>query len=332
MSVQVTRDNHYVPQSYLRSWSSDGNRIWCYRILVSNENVPLWKHESIKNIAYITDLYSSISNNDICDTYEKWIKKEYEDPGFEAICKLNNNEKLNRYDLEKLVRFLALQDIRTPCNYFETKERWNAVFPQVASEVIESAANQINKNNYDYFKRMPNKKTMFANIKAHVTPIEKDGKNYLSFEMEAPFNREAWIDEQKHLLEKTSKCLLKHSWSIFKSAKDISWFTSDHPVARCNYYSKYNWNLLGGWGNTKGNILMPLTPKYLLFTQIGDACEEKKTISAERTIEMNDILLARAYRYIFSVREINRVSKVRCRIVNKREYDEEIKFWESWKI
>ena len=332
MSVQVTRDNHYVPQSYLRSWSSDSNKIWCYRILVSNENVPLWKHESIKNIAYVTDLYSCINNNAICDTYEKWIKNEFEDPGFEAICKLNNSEKISRNDLEKLIRFLALQDIRTPCNYFETAERWNKVFPQVASEVMRNTVNRINENDFEYNNKNQNEKPMFTNIKAHVTPIEKDGKKYLSFEMEAPFNREAWIDEQKQLLEKTAKCLLKHSWSIFRSAKDINWFTSDHPVARCNYYSKYNWDLLGGWGNTKGNILMPLTPKYLLFTQIGDTCEEEKNISADKTMEINDILLARAYRYIFSTREINRVSKVRCRIVNKSKYDEEVFFWKSWEI
>ena len=40
---EITHDNHYVPQFYLRNWSTDGLRVFTYRLLASHPNVPLWE-------------------------------------------------------------------------------------------------------------------------------------------------------------------------------------------------------------------------------------------------------------------------------------------------
>jgi hypothetical protein len=78
--------------------------------------------------------------------------------------------------------------------------------------------------------------------------------------------------------------------------------------------------------------MMPLTPKHLLFTQVGDKFGDSKELSEEETMIINDILLSRAFRYVFSVRIINRVSKYRKRIVDKELFDAEDAFWREWKI
>jgi hypothetical protein len=44
---QLRKDNHYVPKLYLKQWAHNG-KILTYRLLVQNENVPLWKEQSLK--------------------------------------------------------------------------------------------------------------------------------------------------------------------------------------------------------------------------------------------------------------------------------------------
>jgi hypothetical protein len=53
---QLRKDNHYVPKLYLKQWANNG-KIPTYRLLVQNENVPLWREQSLKGIAYPTSLH-----------------------------------------------------------------------------------------------------------------------------------------------------------------------------------------------------------------------------------------------------------------------------------
>ena len=43
---QLHKDNHYVPQVYLRQWATKGT-IPTYSLLVPHHRVPLWKHHSL---------------------------------------------------------------------------------------------------------------------------------------------------------------------------------------------------------------------------------------------------------------------------------------------
>ena len=77
---QITHDNHFVPQLYLKQWSDDGIHIWAYRILVSHENVPEWDYRPISGVAYQRDLYTSYDNGQEVDDFEKWLETEFENP------------------------------------------------------------------------------------------------------------------------------------------------------------------------------------------------------------------------------------------------------------
>ena len=48
---QFHKRNHYIPQMYLKNWSSDNKKIWQKKLLVSNENIPEWQKVSIDNTA-----------------------------------------------------------------------------------------------------------------------------------------------------------------------------------------------------------------------------------------------------------------------------------------
>jgi len=333
MITQLTHKNHYVPQFYLKRWSSDGKKILCYRTLVSHENVPFWSLNSIEWSFFVTDLYTSMLRGQFTDNFERWIKEIYEEPALSAICKLEAGKKLTTENINNLVQFLALQDIRTPQNYFETLSHFKNNFPEVADKVLKELNKKLEKGNIHDFNTYPKKDNQFASaISVKAFPIDNEEIRGIQLKISASFDRDIWINEQKHLLNNIAKRLLSHSWSILETAPSMDWYASDHPVVRLNYYGSHNYDLRGGWANKKGNVFMPLTSKYLLFTQIGDSVVNNPVLSEEKTLELNDIILKRAFRFIFSVREMNRVKKVRHRIVNSDLLKEEVEFWQGWQV
>ena len=68
--MQVTHDNHYVPQFYLKNWSMDGKTVQVYSVLVSNKAVPLWEEKSISRIASLNDLYTRVEGEMPIDDFE----------------------------------------------------------------------------------------------------------------------------------------------------------------------------------------------------------------------------------------------------------------------
>jgi len=92
----IARDSHYVPQATLRRWSEDGQHVQAYRILVSHSEVPEWTLRSIRGLAYQRDLYTTFAGGQELDEFERWIAKEYEEPGFDAVNKLDKSCSLCR--------------------------------------------------------------------------------------------------------------------------------------------------------------------------------------------------------------------------------------------
>jgi hypothetical protein len=151
---QISRNNHYVPQLYLKQWSDDGTNIWSYRLLISHENVPKWSYRSIKETAYIRDLYTIIKDGKEIDNFEKWMEENFEQPAVSAILKVKKNNPLNHEDWINLARFLGAQDIRTPLGYIGDVERWERTFP----EVIRNFEKSLNDNKHLHKEIYENKK------------------------------------------------------------------------------------------------------------------------------------------------------------------------------
>jgi hypothetical protein len=73
----------------------------------------------------------------------------------------------------------------------------------------------------------------------------------------------------KHRLTKTLKVLHKHKWMILEAPARLVWFTSDDPVVCLNFGSDFDYDFNGGWNRRRGIILFPLSPRHLMFTEIG---------------------------------------------------------------
>lgn len=330
---QVTRDSHYVPRFYLKRWAHDTTRIWTYRTLVSHKGVPVWVLRSIESTAYVTDLYSSLFQDRISDEFERWIQGEFEAPALKSIEKLEDGSDLTDQDIRNLVRFLSLQDVRTPQNFFETEERWRSMFPEIAEHAIGKLESLLHKGEpLDLRLEVDAEPHPMRGIHVDVARSETGSPDMLNITITGKFDRDTWIEEQRRLLSGVAKRLLRHSWSIVEAHPSMKWLTSDHPVVRLNYYGPYQHDLKGGWDRKKGNVFMPLTPRFLLFTQIGDPAARSVVFPRDKTLEINDMIVERAFRFVFSIREMHRVKHLRPRVVDADRFEKERQYWTNWRL
>jgi hypothetical protein len=328
---QITHDNHFIPQLYLKRWSKDGKKIWTYRTLVSNKGVSLWENRSIRGVACHRDLYTSIQNGKEIDEFERWLEAEFESPASEVIDKVINDQTLTSSDWEKLALFLAAQDSRTPTSYVESMDRWKTELPQIlenslrtAKTKIKELGNKVNEVQYEenpqqYFKNM---------FKVKITPSENPEDLIICAEVLA--GRALWLRQQQFLLENTAKTLLNHKWCIVSPAQGMDWFTCDHPVVRLNYYSKGRYDFKGGWGNPGTDLMMPLTPKHLLLTEVGKDIPDRDFCSVEHTNLIQKIIAERALRWIYAKKPEKKIEKFRPREINFNIFkaeEEQLRIW-----
>lgn len=57
-----------------------------------------------------------------------------------------------------------------------------------------------------------------------------------------------WLWGIEYVLNNTAEALHRHKWTILKPYVGLSWFTSDDPVVKLNYYKVGNYDFGGGYG------------------------------------------------------------------------------------
>jgi hypothetical protein len=331
---QIAHDNHFVPRFYLKQWSNDGIHIWSYRVLVSHEKVPEWSNLPIRGVAYQRDLYTYYVNGEEVDDFEKWLSTEFEEPAQESITKVLKDNSLSALDWKCLAMYLGAQDVRTPLNYLESAERWEKTLPKLLQETLEKSVNKLKKmkNRGESTQHPSTVDNQFfdkaINIQIHPSSGSDSELGYIGAEIVV--GRALWLESQKLLLTNTAKALQEHKWSIVYPAKGYQWFTCDHPVVKLNYYGDGKYDLKGGWGNKGANILMPISPRHLLFTQIGDEFPDRFTLTVEQTRKFQGFIAERSFRWIFAHKPLKIISKLRPRYVNAEAYNQETEQWKKW--
>jgi hypothetical protein len=203
--------------------------------------------------------------------------------------------------LERLALYLAAQDVRTPTNYLESMARWEVEIPLLLRKTIESSFQriQVAKNEKRGFHPVDSSHPYFQDLfRVEVLSSESIGEYLLSAEVTT--GRKLWLESIRFLLNETAKEVLKHKWSIAYPSNGIEWLTSDHPVVRLNYYCKGIYDLRGGWGKQGADLIMPLSPRHLLITEIGMEQPDRLSFMLDQTVRIQKILADRAFRWIFS--------------------------------
>ncbi len=326
---EITRDNHYVPQAILKRWSTDGKHVCAYRLLVSNLRVPYWKKKSIDKLAFQRDLYTTASGSKEEDEFEKWVMREIEDPAFKSIEKLIDGGRLSPDDWRKMIRFVAIQDIRTPLAYKEFLDLCEKHIPPMIEKNIQEATKKVN----DPECKVETSSSQSRNFAGALSvsyperPGTPEGQTWVRVEVTA--GRPLWIDGMR-VLEGATDVLCKHRWSVVSAYGDLVWPLTDHPVLRLRFNSLDDYNFKGGWGQKGTEIMMPISPKHLLYVRVGSKSPNRFTFNEPQTRAVQEVLIGRAHRWIFSPKPEDWIVNCRPRTVNEDQFKIEKEAWENW--
>ncbi len=326
MGNNITKNNHYVPQFYLRNWSKDGKTIFVYRTLVSDKEVPLWTRTSIEHIASHQHLYTILVDGEPNDYYEKWFNSEFETPAQPAIEKVIRGIHLTYRDYELLIQFLAAQIVRTPKWHASINDHISEIFPNALKQTVDKLEDTIKSQ-----KSLPSLSQKVSDrfqIHIKITPEEDTDTSILEAKLYT--GQKMWLTRINVMLPKIVSVLKKNSWTILEAANNQEFPTSDDPVVCMGYRNSSDYWFKGvGLKQKNANIFMPLTPKHLLFTEVGHETKARQ-INYEFNTLINEVIIKHANRNIFSTSKIKGMLALHPRIINPTLFNEEQAFWRTW--
>jgi Protein of unknown function (DUF4238) len=330
--VTITTDNHYVSRGYLKRWVSSDKRLYTYRLLVSHPEVPLWKKSSPRGVAKLSHLYTRIVAGHETDDIERWLNQDFESPAEEALHKVTENRRLTPEDWKRLVRFLAAQDVRTPARLIEDLQRWDKTLPHLIENTLQEVVHELElaQKSGDPLPQLP--PHPYADylpfrVKTEILPDQEFG----TLTGEVLLGRSLWLFGLQQALTQTVKILLQHRWTILRVPAGAAWITSDNPVIRLNYYGDDKYDFKGGWGRIGSELLLPLNPHHLLYTQIGKQVPPWGTpVSRSKAEKIQQFIAEHAHRMIFASNAYVEVPRLRPRTVDAALFQHENEQWKKW--
>lgn len=326
----VRRKNHYVSRGYLKRWALSSGRLWVYRILVSHPNVPLWKQGSPRGVAYHSHLYTRIVTGKETDEVERWLDQEFEAPAQEALDKAVSDARMTPEDWTRLIRFVAAQDVRTPARLEEQMRYWRRTGPALLDDTLQKSVQELEKALRS--KGILSKRRFSEDYGLPVRVFRKDDpKRGSGIVVEIAVGRSLWLWGIRRLLQHTVKVLLKHRWTVLHAPEGLSWFTSDNPVLRLNFSSPTRYDFDGGWGSKGTEIIVPLSPTHLLYTQIGKRPPIRGTrMPKDEARWVRRFIAEHAYRQVIAHEPDHEVAELRPRLVDADMYRRERQQWDGW--
>ena len=314
----------------MEGWSDSERKVWVHRLLVSDHRVPPWSRRSISGIAYHKHLYTQRVDGHDLDDMERWLEREFETPAAEPLRKLRAGHQLRHEEWNRVAAFVAAQDLRTPRSYLELRDKWSQEMPDLMNQVLERVVADLKQGKLR--ERKPDLEIEYPRgiFDVRIEPPPDPGDDQAVIRAEATIGRELWLGGMKRLLTGAAKILEGHHWSLAEPAGDSEWFTSDHPVVKLNYYQEGRYDFKGGWGSAGTEILLPISPRLLLYTQVGEERPPRFQFSRLQTLSLQRILAERAFRLIFAARKIRRVSWFRARVVDREAFHSEEEQWKRW--
>ncbi|HVT98052.1 MAG TPA: DUF4238 domain-containing protein [Acidobacteriaceae bacterium] len=329
--MTLTRDNHFVPQLYLKNFASASGEVYEYRILVSHSRVPLWKPVHVAGTGYERNLYTRLVSGEDADDIEQWLNREFETPANEAIQRVLQDRELSRNDWERLARFLASQIVRTPAFLIKNLPRWNQMAPKVLEQTmrdVEERLREAKRLGQQVIIDNPSSDTEYVPIRVERKDLPEEKRVQLTTKMVV--GRGLWFYSMKHLLTKTLKVLPRHNWEILEAPVGLPWFTSDDPAICLNFRSDTDYDFDGGWNRERGNILFPLSPRHLMVTEIGGTFFGRRVPSRYHARLFRRIIAQHSHRRIYSSAIEEKIPQLKPRTVDAKALQTERALWVSY--
>ena len=329
MKDNITRNNHYLSQMYLEAWKNKDGKLEVYELLVPNEKVPLWQPKSIRSVGSLDSIFVRLKNGKEIDDIEKWFNEKYETPVKLALNHAINDERLSAEEWHYLIDFLALHIVRSPAFVLKTLEngkKSDEIFQNAIIEISKlKKEDLINKKRNKILS--PNNDDMFP---FKMTNLGKCDNENILFKIETIIGKQFYLWNAKNLLDNTSKILHNHKWGIITVHENVTLPTSDNPVICLNYNNESDYNFDGGWNSKNSNILFPISPNKILYTQIGTKVNPRWNIDYKKSLLFKKMIIEHSYRKIISNFADKDVVKIKQRYVSESEFKREKKMWEDF--
>lgn len=317
MEDTLKRDNHFVPKFYLNAWKNKNGKVFEYNKIAPSEKSRLWNEKSTTAVCYIRNFYVQKIDGVETDYLERIFDKNYEDFAEMALKKAINEERLTPTDWKKIINLIASQIFRTPSCYIKIMQTLEKTF----EETMSSIPNYIDKNdNKNILKIDNNDKPILDidfNIKIEDMNIEKENKKYFRFSLD--INKDLYLNCLRAMLENYVQILQKHKWNVVKLDDNVIIPTSDNPVILLNYYKDNTYDLKGGIDNNGGEIIFPISPNKVIYTQIGKRTMLKK-FDFKTSFKIKKFILENARNTIISSFEDAEIEKIQPRVVDLEKY------------
>jgi hypothetical protein len=135
--------------------------------------------------------------------------------------------------------------------------------------------------------------------------------------------RESWLDSIENVVNEVSKYLEPHDWQILRPHEGWTWYSSDHPVLRLGFNSVDQYDFKGRYGDTGTEIMLPLSPTQLLYTQVAKPKKSSEVLSLAETYLLKRFIAENAYRWIVSANTVRNAAWFRPRVVDLDQYVKE---------
>jgi hypothetical protein len=329
--MALTRDNHFVPQFYLKNFASTANEVYEYRTLVSHSTVDVWKPVHVAGTGYEKNLYTRIVRGEEADDIEQWLNQEFETPAVEPLRRALEDRDLSQNDWKLLTRFLASQIVRTPAFLIKNLPRWNQMAPQVLKETlrdVESRLREAKERGEKIQEVTPAPFIEYVPLRIERKDLPEEKK--VQFTTKMVVGRGLWFYFMKYLLTRTLEVLPLHNWVILEAPTGLPWFTSDDPVVCLNFRSNTDYDFAGGWNRHRGNILFPLSPRHLMITEIGGDRFPRRVPSRYYARLFRKIIAEHAHRRIYSSSVDEKIPQLKPRIVDAEAFQSERALWQSY--
>jgi hypothetical protein len=328
--MALTRHNHFVPKLYLKNFATDSDEVLEYCILVSHPNIPIWKPVNIAGTGYEKNLYTRIVRGEEADDIEQWLNREFESPAKEPFQKVLADRELTQGDWKILVRFLASQIVRTPAFLIKNLPIWNRIAPELLDQKkkdFEASLRETKESGEKIiYNDVPHREYSFMKIDRTELPDEKK----VRFTRKLLVGRGLWFYMMKQTLTNTLKVLYKHKWAILEAPSGLGWFTSDDPVICLNFRTESDYDFNGGWNRERAKILFPLSPRHLMFTEIGANSYPRQVPSRYHARLFRRLIAEHAHRSIYSSAEDGKIPQLKPRVVDAKAYLNERALWAAW--
>jgi len=265
------------------------------------------------------------------DEIEKWLNAEFETPAEDALNKATADMRLSPTDWRNLIRFAAAQDARTPARLAENIEQNEKILPGLLHDVLRKSVRRLEHAKRSGQAITPPKSPNSDYIPLRITTEIEPGQEFGTVKGEIVVGRGLWLFSMRQALTNTVNALLQHRWSILRPADGLTWFTSDDPVVRLNYYENERYDFKGGWGSRGTEIFLPLDPHHLLYTQIGERPSRRGSSMGHFETQMIRRFIAEhAHRFIFAPLADAEVPRLHPRVVSPTLVRDEHEQWQKW--